>query len=70
MAIRTVPITDSKKMLPGIVVYVRIDNIIVLIDFARIGGYVSFFGSIGESHDIFEKLFLQFKIRFLDILPQ
>jgi hypothetical protein len=46
MAEWSMAVTDSKEVLPGAVIYIGIDDEIILIDFARVGWYISFFSSV------------------------
>ena len=53
-------ITNCKEMLPGVIAEIGVDDKIILIDFAGIGGDVSLFGSIGKPHDVLEEVIIIF----------
>jgi hypothetical protein len=63
MAEWSMAVTDSKEVLPGAVIYIGIDDEIILIDFARVGWYISFFSSVCTQKTIphsSPRLFLNF----------
>lgn len=56
----SMPITNCKKVLPGFAVQIRSQDMSILVDFIWIGRDATLLGSVGESHDVLEKIILLF----------
>lgn len=49
-------VAHCEEMLPGVIIEIRIDDIVILVDFSGVGRDVSFFGAIREPHDVLKEV--------------